>query len=84
MKRILKSITDFLTNIPKWHKDNAEPFDPIEPVKPQPLIPHPDVPIGEIVIADEPITVPTRPPIHIKPEIVNPPIEPPKPVEVDK
>lgn len=28
--------------------------------------------------------IPTRPPIHIKPEIVNPPIEPPKPVEPPK
>lgn len=38
-RKTLKSITDFLTSIPKWFKDKAEPFGPIEPVKPEPLTP---------------------------------------------
>lgn len=45
----------------------------------------PDIPADDFIIADEPITVPTRPPVHIKPEIVNPPIEPPiEPPKVEK
>lgn len=56
-RKTLKSITDFLTGIPKWFKDQAEPFGPIEPLKPEPLT-------------------------TVKP--ANPPIDPPRPVEVDK
>lgn len=38
-RKTLKSITDFLTGIPKWFKDQAEPFGPMEPLKPEPLTP---------------------------------------------
>lgn len=38
-RKTLKNIKDFLTSIPKWLKDKAEPFGPIEPVKPEPLVP---------------------------------------------
>lgn len=45
-RKTLKTIADFFSNIPKWMKDKAEPFDPIEPLKPEPLTPvkpHPDI-----------------------------------------
>ncbi len=38
-RNTLKSIKDFLTNIPAWFKREAEPIAPIEPLKPEPLIP---------------------------------------------
>lgn len=38
-RKTLKTIADFFSNIPKWMKDKAEPFDPIEPLKPEPLVP---------------------------------------------
>lgn len=36
-RKTLKRITDFLTSIPKWFKDQAEPIgkpEPLTPVKP--------------------------------------------------
>ena len=38
-RKTLKSIKDFLTNIPAWFKREAEPIAPIEPLKPEPLTP---------------------------------------------
>ncbi len=38
-RKTLKSIKDFLTNIPAWLKREAEPIAPIEPLKPEPLVP---------------------------------------------
>ena len=45
-RKTLKTLSDFFSNIPKWMKDKAKPFDPIEPLNPEPLVPqkpHPDI-----------------------------------------
>lgn len=38
-RKTLKTLADFFSNIPKWFKDMAEPIAPIEPLKPEPLVP---------------------------------------------
>lgn len=38
-RKTLKTLADFLTNIPAWLKRESEPIAPIEPLKPEPLIP---------------------------------------------
>ena len=38
-RKTLKTLADFFSNIPAWFKREAEPFDPIEPIKPEPLVP---------------------------------------------
>jgi hypothetical protein len=38
-RKTLKTLADFFSKIPKWMKDKAEPFGPIEPLTPEPLTP---------------------------------------------
>lgn len=38
-RKTLKTLADFFSKIPAWLKREAEPFDPIEPIKPEPLVP---------------------------------------------
>lgn len=58
-RKTLKSITDFLTSIPKWFKDQAEPFGPIEPLKPTPVDP----------TQVKPANPPIEPPKPVKPPL---------------